>query len=82
MMSHIKHKLPLLTAKLALIEAAVKDGFADAKGACDVREKSVYCEWTMTMEDWATRIDKFLEGDDRPVLDDAGSRQIIIAMQR
>ncbi len=26
----------------------------------------------MTMEDWATRIDKFLEGDDRPVLDDAG----------
>lgn len=25
----------------------------------------------MTMEDWATRIDKFLEGDDRPVLDDA-----------
>ena len=45
MMSHIKHKLPLLTAKLALIEAAVKDGFADAKGACDVREKSVYCEW-------------------------------------
>ncbi len=27
----------------------------------------------MTMEDWAARIDKFLEGDDRPVLDDAGS---------
>lgn len=26
----------------------------------------------MTMEDWATRIDKFLKGDDRPVLDDAG----------
>ena len=26
----------------------------------------------MTMEDWATRIDKFLEGDDRPILDDAG----------
>lgn len=26
----------------------------------------------MTMEDWATRINKFLEGDDRPVLDDAG----------
>ncbi len=26
----------------------------------------------MTMEDWATRIDKFLESDDRPVLDDAG----------
>lgn len=24
------------------------------------------------MEDWATRIDKFLESDDRPVLDDAG----------
>lgn len=26
----------------------------------------------MTMEDWATRIDKFLENDDRPVLTDGG----------
>ena len=26
----------------------------------------------MTMEDWSTRINKFLEGDDRPILDDAG----------
>ncbi len=26
----------------------------------------------MTMEDWAKRIDRFLEGDDRPVLVDAG----------
>lgn len=27
----------------------------------------------MTMEDWAVRIDKFLESDDRPILIDAGS---------
>lgn len=27
----------------------------------------------MTMEDWATRIDKFLDSDDRPVLADAGN---------
>ncbi len=26
----------------------------------------------MTMEDWATRIDKFLDSDDRPILNDAG----------
>ena len=26
----------------------------------------------MTMEDWATRIDKFLDSDDRPILPDAG----------
>ena len=26
----------------------------------------------MTMEDWATRIDKFLDSDDRPILTDAG----------
>ncbi len=27
----------------------------------------------MTMEDWATRIDRFLDGDDRPILIDSGS---------
>ena len=26
----------------------------------------------MTMEDWAVRIDKFLDSDDRPLLADAG----------
>ena len=26
----------------------------------------------MTMDDWATRIDKFLDSDDRPILPDAG----------
>lgn len=26
----------------------------------------------MTMDDWAIRIDKFLDSDDRPVLTDAG----------
>ena len=26
----------------------------------------------MTMEDWATRIDKFLDSDDRPILTDEG----------
>lgn len=27
----------------------------------------------MTMEDWATRVDKFLDSDDRPILKDGGS---------
>lgn len=38
----------------------------------DLAEERAKRHIPMTMEDWATRIDKFLEGDDRPVLDDAG----------
>lgn len=38
----------------------------------DLAEERAKHHIPMTMEDWATRIDKFLEGDDRPVLDDAG----------
>ena len=38
----------------------------------DLAEERARRHIPMTMEDWATRIDKFLEGDDRPVLDDAG----------
>lgn len=39
----------------------------------DLAEERARHHIPMTMEDWAHRIDKFLEGDDRPVLDDAGS---------
>ncbi len=39
----------------------------------DLAEERAKRHIPMTMEDWATRIDKFLEGDDRPILDDAGS---------
>lgn len=39
----------------------------------DLAEERAKRHIPMTMEDWAHRIDKFLEGDDRPVLDDAGS---------
>ena len=38
----------------------------------DLAEERAKRHILMTMEDWATRIDRFLEGDDRPVLDDAG----------
>lgn len=38
----------------------------------DLAEERAKRHIPMTMEDWATRIDKFLESDDRPVLDDAG----------
>ena len=38
----------------------------------DLAEERAKRHIPMTMEDWATRIDRFLEGDDRPVLDDAG----------
>ena len=38
----------------------------------DLAEERAKRHIPMTMEDWATRIDKFLEGDDRPILDDAG----------
>jgi hypothetical protein len=33
----------------------------------------------MTMEDWATRIDKFLDSDDRPILDGSGTVSAEIA---
>lgn len=39
----------------------------------DLAEERAKRHIPMTMEDWAHRIDRFLEGDDRPVLDDAGS---------
>ena len=38
----------------------------------DLAEERAKRHIPMTMEDWATRIDRFLEGDDRPILDDAG----------
>ena len=38
----------------------------------DLAEERAKRHIPMTMEDWATRIDKFLEGDERPILDDAG----------
>lgn len=38
----------------------------------DLAEERAKRHIPMTMEDWATRIDKFLKGDDRPILDDAG----------
>ena len=38
----------------------------------DLAEERAKRHIPMTMEDWAARIDKFLEGDDRPILDDAG----------
>ena len=30
----------------------------------------------MTMEDWAKRIDKFLDSDDRPILNDSGKMSV------
>lgn len=38
----------------------------------DLAESRAKRHIPMTMEDWATRIDKFLEIDERPVLNDAG----------
>ena len=38
----------------------------------DLAEERAKRHIPMTMVDWATRIDRFLEGDDRPILDDAG----------
>lgn len=38
----------------------------------DLAEERAKRHIPMTMEDWATRIDRFLEGDDCPILDDAG----------
>lgn len=38
----------------------------------DLAESRAKRHIPMTMEDWATRIDKFLELDERPVLNDAG----------
>lgn len=38
----------------------------------DLAEERARRHIPMTMEDWATRIDKFLDSDDRPLLADAG----------
>lgn len=38
----------------------------------DLAEDRAKRHITMTMDDWAIRIDKFLDSDDRPVLTDAG----------
>ena len=38
----------------------------------DLAEERAKRHIPMTMEHWATRSDRFLEGDDRPILDDAG----------
>lgn len=38
----------------------------------DLAEERAMRHIPMTMEDWATRIDKFLDSDDRPLLADAG----------
>ncbi len=39
----------------------------------DLAEERAKRHIPMTMEDWAVRIDKFLDSDDRPILLDAGS---------
>ena len=38
----------------------------------DMAESMAMRHIPMTMEDWAKRIDKFLDSDDRPILNDSG----------
>ena len=45
----------------------------------DLAENRARREIPMTMEDWATRLDKFLELDDRKILQDAGKISAEIA---
>ena len=51
------------------LDAVISVGY---RANLDLAEDRAKRHIPMTMEDWATRIDKFLENDDRPVLTDGG----------
>ena len=59
-------------AKNYLSEEELKDLEGIVSAFLELAENRARRQIPMTMEDWATRIDKFLLADDRDVLKDAG----------
>lgn len=59
-------------AKNYLKEVELEDMGHLVNAALDMAERMAKRYIPMTMEDWAKRIDKFLDSDDRPILNDSG----------
>ena len=61
-----------IIAKNYLSEEEIKDLEGIVSAFLEIAENRARRHIPMTMEDWATRIDKFLLADDRDILNDAG----------
>ena len=66
-------KTDVSIAKNYLKEAELESMGRIVNAFLDLAEDRAKRHIPMTMEDWAVRIDKFLDSDDRPVLIDAGT---------
>ncbi len=62
----------VIIAKNYLSEEELRDLESIVSAFLDLAEARAKRNIPMTMEDWATRIDKFLLADDRDILKDAG----------
>ena len=62
----------VIIAKNYLSEEEIKDLEGIVSAFLEIAENRARRHIPMTMEDWATRIDKFLLADDRDILNDAG----------
>lgn len=65
-------KTDVVVAKNYLTQEELESMGRIVSAFLDLAEDRAKRHIPMTMEDWATRIDKFLENDDRPVLTDGG----------
>ncbi|MFI3286132.1 MAG: virulence RhuM family protein [Rikenellaceae bacterium] len=68
----------IVKSDVAIAKNYLKEGELDSLGRIvgaflDLAEDRAKRRVPMTMEDWATRIDRFLDGDDRPLLSGSGS---------
>lgn len=59
-------------AKNYLKQVELEDLGKLVNSVLDLAERMANRHIPMTMEDWAKRIDKFLDSDDRPILNDSG----------
>ena len=59
-------------AKNYLKQVELEDLGQLVNSVLDLAERMANRHIPMTMEDWAKRIDKFLDSDDRPILNDSG----------
>lgn len=65
-------KTDVSIAKNYLKESELEDMGRLVNAFLDLAERRAKRHIPMTMEDWATQINRFLEADDSPILDDAG----------
>ena len=65
-------KPDVVIAKNYLKENELENMAQLVNAVLDLAERMAKRHIPMTMEDWAKRIDKFLDSDDRPILNDSG----------